>query len=57
VIGTPTQNRATVGWEGEEGDVRVLTYGHLSALVNPEAVAEIRRRGEAKNKGESQRKV
>ena len=28
-IGTPTQNRAAVRWEGEEGDVRVLTYGDL----------------------------
>jgi acetyl-CoA synthetase len=31
--------------------------GDLSALVNPEAVTEIRRRGEAKSKDESQRKV
>ena len=33
-IGTPTQNRAAVRWEGEEGDVRILTYGDLYRQVN-----------------------
>jgi len=33
-IGTPTQNRAAVRWEGEEGDVRILTYSDLYRQVN-----------------------
>jgi len=33
-IGTPAQNRAAVRWEGEEGDVRILTYGDLYRQVN-----------------------
>jgi acetyl-CoA synthetase len=32
--GTPTQNRAALRWEGEEGDIRVLTYGDLDREVN-----------------------
>jgi acetyl-CoA synthetase len=31
---TPTQNRAALRWEGEEGAVRVLTYGDLYRAVN-----------------------
>ncbi len=31
---TPTRNRAALRWEGEEGDVRVLTYGDLYREVN-----------------------
>lgn len=31
--GTPTQNRAAVRWEGEEGDSRILTYGDLDREV------------------------
>ncbi len=33
-IGTPTQNRAAIRWEGEEGATRVLTYGDLYRDVN-----------------------
>jgi acetyl-CoA synthetase len=33
-IGTPTQNRAAVRWEGEEGATRILTYGDLYRQVN-----------------------
>jgi acetyl-CoA synthetase len=33
-IGSPTQNRAAIRWEGEEGSVRVLTYGDLYRQVN-----------------------
>ena len=33
-IGTPTQNRAAIRWEGEEGATRVLTYGDLYRQVN-----------------------
>lgn len=38
-IGTSTQNRAALRWEGEEGDVRVLTYGDLWREVNRTANA------------------
>jgi acetyl-CoA synthetase len=31
---TPTQSRAALRWEGEEGEVRVLTYGDLDRAVN-----------------------
>ena len=33
-IGAPTQNRAAIRWEGEEGTTRVLTYGDLYRQVN-----------------------
>ena len=33
-MGTPTQNRAALRWEGEEGQTRVLTYGDLYREVN-----------------------
>ncbi|MDE3089258.1 MAG: AMP-binding protein, partial [Chloroflexota bacterium] len=33
-MGTPTQNRAALRWEGEEGATRVLTYGDLYRQVN-----------------------
>jgi acetyl-CoA synthetase len=33
-IGTATQNRAAIRWEGEEGVTRVLTYGDLYRQVN-----------------------
>jgi acetyl-CoA synthetase len=33
-IGSPTQNRAAIRWEGEEGSVRILTYGDLYRQVN-----------------------
>jgi acetyl-CoA synthetase len=32
--GTPTQNRAALRWEGEEGHTRILTYGDLDREVN-----------------------
>jgi acetyl-CoA synthetase len=32
--GTPTQNHAALRWEGEEGQVRVLTYGDLDRAVS-----------------------
>ena len=38
-IGTPTQNRVAVRWEGEEGDVRLLTYRDLFRQVNRTASA------------------
>jgi acetyl-CoA synthetase len=31
---TPTQNRVALRWEGEEGKVRILTYGELGREVN-----------------------
>ncbi|MBI4886696.1 MAG: AMP-binding protein [Acidobacteria bacterium] len=33
-IGTPTESKAALRWEGEEGATRVLTYGELHAEVN-----------------------
>jgi acetyl-CoA synthetase len=33
-IGTPTEARVAVRWEGEEGTVRNLTYGNLTRDVN-----------------------
>jgi acetyl-CoA synthetase len=33
-IGTPTEQKAAVRWEGEEGLARMLTYGELYAEVN-----------------------
>ena len=33
-MGTPTQNRAAIRWEGEEGATRILTYGDLLRDVN-----------------------
>jgi acetyl-CoA synthetase len=33
-MGTPTQNRAAIRWEGEEGEIRILTYGDLYREVN-----------------------
>ena len=33
-IGTPTEHHAAIRWEGEEGAVRVLTYGDLWRDVN-----------------------
>lgn len=33
-IGTPTQNRAALRWEGEEGATRILTYRDLWVEVN-----------------------
>jgi acetyl-CoA synthetase len=33
-IGTPTENRPAIVWEGEEGDSRSVTYGQLSRDVN-----------------------
>jgi acetyl-CoA synthetase len=38
-IGTPTQNRVAVRWEGEEGAVRLLTYRDLFRQVNQTASA------------------
>ena len=38
-IGTPTQNRVAVRWEGEEGPVRLLTYRDLYREVNRVAAA------------------
>lgn len=38
-IGTPTQNRAALRWEGEEGLTRVLTYRDLWVEVNRTANA------------------
>ncbi|MGD9403673.1 MAG: AMP-binding protein [Anaerolineae bacterium] len=38
-IGTPAQNRVAVRWEGEEGDVRLLTYRDLFRQVNRTASA------------------
>ncbi|KPL89150.1 AMP-binding protein [Ardenticatena maritima] len=38
-MGTPTQNRVAVRWEGESGDVRVLTYRELYREVNRVAAA------------------
>jgi len=33
-MGTPTENRAALHWEGEEGITRTLTYGELMREVN-----------------------
>jgi acetyl-CoA synthetase len=33
-MGTPTQDRAAIRWEGEEGATRILTYGDLFHEVN-----------------------
>ena len=33
-IGTPTEHKAALRWEGEEGDARVLTYSDLFRRVN-----------------------
>ena len=33
-MGTPTENRAALHWEGEEGSTRTLTYGELMREVN-----------------------
>ena len=38
-MGTPTQNRVAVRWEGEEGSVRLLTYRDLFREVNRVASA------------------
>lgn len=38
-LGTPTQNRAAVRWEGEEGQIRTLTYLDLYREVNRMASA------------------
>jgi acetyl-CoA synthetase len=38
-MGTPTQNRAAIRWEGEEGDIRLLTYRDLYREVNRVAAA------------------
>lgn len=38
-IGTPTQNRVAIRWEGEEGVVRLLTYRDLYRQVNRVASA------------------
>lgn len=38
-IGTPTQNRVALRWEGEEGTVRLLTYRDLFRQVNRVAAA------------------
>jgi acetyl-CoA synthetase len=38
-MGTPTQNRVALRWEGEEGPVRLLTYGDLYREVNRAAAA------------------
>jgi acetyl-CoA synthetase len=38
-LGTPTQNRVAIRWEGEEGTVRLLTYRDLYYEVNRVASA------------------
>ncbi|HBY93104.1 MAG TPA: AMP-dependent synthetase [Chloroflexi bacterium] len=38
-MGTPTQNRLAIRWEGEEGNVRLLTYRDLWREVNRTANA------------------
>jgi acetyl-CoA synthetase len=38
-MGTPTQNRVAVRWEGEEGTIRLLTYRDLYREVNRVASA------------------
>jgi len=38
-LGTPTQNRVAVRWEGEEGATRLLTYRDLDREVNRVAAA------------------
>ncbi|MBU1877774.1 MAG: AMP-binding protein, partial [Chloroflexi bacterium] len=38
-VGTPTQNRVAIRWEGEEGAVRLLTYRDLYREVNRVASA------------------
>lgn len=36
-IGTPVETRAAIRWEGEEGNVRTVTYGELARQVNSAA--------------------
>ena len=43
-VGTPTEKRVALRWEGEEGDARALTYGDLYCQVNSLANA-LRARG------------
>lgn len=43
-IGTPTEQRVAIRWEGEEGHIRSLTYAQLHRDVNCLA-AELRRAG------------
>ena len=43
-MGTPTQNRVAIRWEGEEGTVRLLTYRDLYREVNRVAVGAAGRR-------------
>src|SRR3990172_7309528 len=43
-MGTPTENRIALRWEGEEAGVRTLTYGQLHAEVARMAAA-LRRLG------------
>jgi len=38
-MGTPTQNRVAIRWEGEEGNIRLLTYRDLYREVNRMASA------------------
>ncbi len=38
-LGTPTRNRVAVRWEGEEGNIRLLSYGDLARQVNRMAAA------------------
>ncbi len=38
-LGTPTEGRTALIWEGEEGGTRSLTYGELARLVNQAANA------------------
>jgi len=38
-MGTPTQNRVAIRWEGEEGNIRLLTYRDLYREVNRVASA------------------
>ncbi|HNB53233.1 MAG TPA: acetyl-coenzyme A synthetase N-terminal domain-containing protein, partial [Anaerolineales bacterium] len=38
-LGTPTEHRAALIWEGEEGQTRTLTYGDLTREVNRTANA------------------
>ena len=47
-IGTPTENRVAIRWEGEEGAKRVMTYKELCGEVNRLANA-LRRMGVKKN--------
>lgn len=38
-VGTPTEPRSALVWEGEEGETQTLTYGELSRKVNQAANA------------------